>query len=281
MLLEADWRAVPRAMRLNFFYFVVLAVAMIVTTMMIIPMAGNAQSPAAGAQPGQPSDGTIRRITLIDNPRVLVERLTFQPGQRTDAPGKTHTDPRDVAVIQLTPGDIYMNTGETSETGHQDTGKVWWISSPHQHSLANVGTDPFDLITIHLKEAPGTNPAPAPAVPAAAPPAGANPGSAVNYMHRVVKLENDRVIAYTEMEEIGQRTDPPGRVHPDPRDGIVIMMTPGNIEFYTGEKVEIGHQEIGKTWWMPKPPYLHSLANTGYTRNDPGGPFTFMVVSLK
>lgn len=277
MLLEAERRAIPRAMRFNIFNVVVLAVAM------IIPIAGRAQGPAGGAQPVQPAGDPFHRTTLIDNPRVLVERLTFQPGQRTDAPGKTHTDPRDVAVIQLTPGDIYMNTGEASETGHQDAGKVWWISSPHQHSLANVGKDPFDLITIHLKEPPGANaaPTPAPVAPPAAPPAGANPGAAVNYMHRIVKLENDRVIAYTEMEEIGQRTDPPGRVHPDPRDGIVIMMTPGNIEFYTGEKVEIGHQEIGKTWWMPKPPYLHSLANTGFTRNDPGGPFTFMVVSLK
>jgi hypothetical protein len=272
MRLKAEWRANACSTRFLIFIIAMVAVAI------VVPLRTSAQAPAAGAQSGQTPGDPYHRITLIDNPRVIVERLTLQPGQRTDPAGKTHTDPRDVVVVQLTPGDIYMNTGEASETGHQDTGKVWWISTPHQHSLANVGKDPFDLITIHLKE-----PAQATAPPPPAPPTPANPANpgAVNFMQRVVKLENDRVIAYLETEQIGQRTDPPGRVHPDPRDGVVIMMTPGNIEFYTGEKIETGHQEIGKTWWMPKPPFLHSLANFGYTRNDPGGPFTFMVVSLK
>jgi quercetin dioxygenase-like cupin family protein len=271
---KTEWLAAPVAKSFGIFTVIVLAVAI------LIPFRSNAQAPAAGAQAAQPAGDPYHRITLIDNARVLVERLTLQPGQRTDPPGKTHTDPRDVVVVQLTPGDIYVNTGESNETGHQDTGKVWWISTPHQHSLANVGKDPFDLITVHLKEPAPVNVAPAapPAAPAA-PAAGAVP--AVNFMKRVVKLDNARVIAYLESEDIGQRTDPPGRTHPDQMDGVVIMMTPGNIEFNTGEKIEVGHQEIGKTWWMPKPPFTHSLANYGFTRNDPGGPYTFMVVSLK
>lgn len=241
-------------------------------TAVILAVAILAPSRARAQAPRDP----LHRITLIDNQRVLVERMTLQPGQGTDPPGKTHTYSRDVLVVQLTPGDIYMNTGEISETGHQDTGKVWWIATPRPHSLANVGKEPFDLITVHLKEPPQ-----AIAAPQTAPPAPTNPAAAVNFMQRVVKLENDRVIAVLETLQIGQRTDPPGRVHADPRDGIIIMMTPGNMEFNTGEQIEIGHQEIGKTWWMPKPPFLHSVANYGYSRNDPGGPFTFMLVSLK
>jgi hypothetical protein len=248
------------------------------TVAILVPLRLSAQAPSTAPQPaGDP----FHRVTLVDNPRVLVERLTLQPGQRTDPPGKTHTDPRDVAVVQLTPGDIFMNTGETSDAGHQDAGKVWWISTPHRHSLANLGTAPFDIITVHLKEPASTGTPPAASAPTpAALAAAANP-TTVNFMQRVVKLDNERVIAYLESEQIGQRTDPPGRTHPDQMDGVVIMMTPGNIEFNTGEKVEVGHQEIGKTWWMPKPPFTHSLANYGFTRNDPGGPFTFMVVSLK
>ncbi len=272
---KSEWRAVSGATRFAGFTIIMLAVAI------LAPSRASAQAPAAGAQAGQPVGDPFHRITLVDNARVLVERLTLQPGQRTDPPGKTHTDPRDVVVVQLTPGDIYMNTGETTETGHQDMGKVWWISNPHQHSLANVGKDPFDIITVHLKESPPVNAVPAaPPAVIAAPAAGANP--AVNFMQRVVKLDNARVIAYLESEQIGQRTDPPGRTHPDQMDGVVIMMTPGNIEFNTGERIEVGHQEIGQTWWMPKPPFTHSLANYGITAgNDPGGPFTFMVVSLK
>src|ERR1700739_467978 len=118
MRLRTNWFALPGATRFEIATFVMLAIAI------LAPFRASAQAPAAGAPAGQPTGDPFHRITLIDNQRVLVERLTLQPGQRTDPPGKTHTDPRDVVVVQLTPGDIYMNTGETSETGHQDTGKV-------------------------------------------------------------------------------------------------------------------------------------------------------------
>ena len=249
--------------------------AVIFCSAALAPLCASAEAQVVG-QASNPLGGPILMVTLIDNPRVLVERWTLQPGERTDAPGKTHTDSHDVVVVQLTPGEIYMNTGESSETGHQDAGKIWWLATPHPHSLANVGKEPFDLVIIILKE-----PTAAGATPQAPTPAAVKPAVVANYMHRVVELENDRVIVALETMDIGQRTDPPGRVHPDPRDGVFIMMTPGNIEFNTGEKIEIGHQEIGKTWWMPKPPFLHSVANYGYTPNDPGGPFTFLLVSLK
>jgi hypothetical protein len=248
--------------------------------LVFVLMVTGAPAQGSGSLAGQTST-PIRRVTLIDNARVVVDRLTFLPAQRTDLPDKTHTDPRDVVVVQLTPGDIYMNTGEITETGHQDAGKVWWISSPHGHSLANVGMEPFDLITVHLKElAPANSAQPAPPTTTSHPTTSTSPAP-VNYMHRHVQFENDRVIVALETMDIGQRTDAPGRVHADPRDGILIMTTPGNIEFNTGQEIEIGHQEIGKTWWMPKPPFLHSVANFGFTPSDPGGPFNFILVSLK
>jgi hypothetical protein len=266
-------RTESRALRATrtFGSFTILALAAV----LLAPLRASAQAPAVDARASQSAGDAYHRITLLDNPRVIVDRLTLQPGQRTDPPGKTHSDPRDVFVIQLTPGDIYMNTGEVSETGHQDTGKVWWISTPHQHSLANVGKDTLDIITIHLKEPfQASAQAPPPAAPAATSPQ-------PDPFHRLNLLDNERVIAYRLTFQTGQRTDPAGRVHPDPRDGVVIMLTPGEIEFYTGEKIETGHQDPGKVWWMPKPPFLHSLANVGYVRGDDKGPWNIMVVSLK
>lgn len=91
-------------------------------------------------------------------------------------------------------------------------------------------------------------------------------------------LENDRVLIEGRHYPPGQRTDPPGQSHAEtvPRDVLIMLLTPGDVEINTtGTDVRTGHFEAGTTWWWPKPPATHSIANVG------DQPFDFIKISLK
>ena len=91
-------------------------------------------------------------------------------------------------------------------------------------------------------------------------------------------LENDRVVVEGRHYPPGQRTDPPGVSHPEtvPRDVMIIMLTPGDVEIITtGNDMRSGRFEAGTTWWWPKPPAAHAIANIGKES------FDFLKISLK
>lgn len=93
--------------------------------------------------------------TVFENERVLIEGRHYPPGQRTDPPGGSHAEtvPRDVIIILLTPGEVEINTtGTDARTGRFEAGTSWWWPKPPaRHSIANVGTEPFDFLKISLK----------------------------------------------------------------------------------------------------------------------------------
>ena len=127
-------------------------------------VAGNSETPARPAvvpgvetllSPERSGDGSAVTTAVLENSRVFVEQLTLQAGFRTDPPGQSHPEyvPRDVIIVALTPGDYEVSsTGEPAESGRFQPGKVWWWPRPPTtHSLANEGTEPYDIVKISLK----------------------------------------------------------------------------------------------------------------------------------
>jgi hypothetical protein len=90
-------------------------------------------------------------------------------------------------------------------------------------------------------------------------------------------FENARVIVDARTYGPGQRTDLPGKYHPENYDVVTILLTPGRVEMNAaGDEVETGDLEAGHMWWWPKsPPGGHSIANVGTQ------PFTYLNIRLK
>ena len=76
-------------------------------------------------------NGPVGRVNLIKgDERYSVDRLTLAPGRRSDPPGVTHPDPRDVVLVALTPGIVEVSpTGAAGafEKGRVEVGKVWYF----------------------------------------------------------------------------------------------------------------------------------------------------------
>ena len=71
-------------------------------------------------------------------------------------------------------------------------------------------------------------------------------------------LDNNRVT-------VSRVTWDPGKsepMHKLPADVIVIQATPGDLDLTIGDVKTTGHQEVGKTWYMPKE-LDHAVKNTG------------------
>lgn len=100
----------------------------------------------AGQAPAKPR---ISLVKVLDNDRVTVSRLTFPPGAREEV----HITPQDLVVMQATPGQVEVTLDKETTTSRVDTGKTWWISKVTPHAYSNVGTEPFDLIVVFLKDA--------------------------------------------------------------------------------------------------------------------------------
>src|SRR5437762_7466166 len=89
---------------------------------MLVPFGGNAQ-PRPGA-------------SLVDNNRVTVSRVTWDPGKSEPM----HNLPVDVVVIQATPGDLEVTIGDQKTTGHQEPGYTWYMPKELPHAVVNTGT---------------------------------------------------------------------------------------------------------------------------------------------
>ncbi|MGE3512531.1 MAG: cupin domain-containing protein [Vicinamibacterales bacterium] len=98
---------------------------------------------------GQPSaTPRISLVKLLENESVMVTRITFPPGARE----AVHITPQDLVVMQGSPGQVEVTLGNETTTGRVETGKTWWVSNVTPHAYSNVGTEPFDLIVIFLKQ---------------------------------------------------------------------------------------------------------------------------------
>lgn len=114
----------------------------------MLAMAGTVALPmhAAAQTPVKPR---ISLVKLLENDKVMVTRITFPPGAREDV----HITPQDLVVMQGSLGQVEVTLGKETTTGRVETGKTWWVSNVTPHAYSNVGSEPFDLIVIFLKDA--------------------------------------------------------------------------------------------------------------------------------
>ena len=92
-------------------------------------------------------------ITLVDNERISIRRLTFAAGEKQ---AMLHPPPGTGQVVTLvTPAEVEVNLVEDgmarTEKGHMEPGKTWWLAKTTLHQFANTGTQPYDLIVVTFK----------------------------------------------------------------------------------------------------------------------------------
>jgi quercetin dioxygenase-like cupin family protein len=172
-------------------------------TVVGLTVIGLAALAAADHQAGAPPPG-ITRTELENNATVLIARLRMAPGAREDV----HTHPFSAVVVQMGAGDVEMRLGDAHTTTRRAHGFVEFIPREVPHAAANVGQEPFDVVTIAMKpdRRPGGD---APASPA---PAG---------ITRTPVLENAEA-RVTHVTFASQAREP---VHAHPFDLVVVQLT--------------------------------------------------------
>lgn len=191
------------------------------------------QTPSPQMPPG------ITRTQLIDNPTVLVAKLKMDPGARETL----HTHPFSAVVIQLTPGRIEITYGDKPSTVQREAGHVDFIAREMPHAAANVGSAPFEVVTIAIKP-DRTRPASAPASPATA------------GILRTTVLDNDEA-------RVTRVTFVPGARegdHRHPFDLVLVALTGGRTEIAIGGQREIEDRPPGFVWFLPRD-VTHMAAN--------------------
>jgi quercetin dioxygenase-like cupin family protein len=101
---------------------------------------------------GTPPQGQLERpikvTQVLTNDRVGIIRVTFAPGAHEPA----HAFMRDTIVIQATAGDIELTVDGNKTAGHEEPGKVWYLSKDGPgRDITNLGNQPFDWVVISLK----------------------------------------------------------------------------------------------------------------------------------
>lgn len=197
------------------------------------------------AQTGAALPAGIDRSEILNNPLVLVARLTFAPG----AAEPVHTHPFSAVVIQLTAGEVEMSIGQDQSRAERSAGFAWFIAKDSPHAAANRGPAPFSFVTVALKSPSGVEEASPAASPA---PAG---------IERFPLFENreTRVVRVVFNREAREP------VHQHPFDLLVIQLTPGRVETTLGTEKTVADLPAGHVQWLPKN-VPHAVANAGSSR---------------
>jgi quercetin dioxygenase-like cupin family protein len=188
----------------------------------------------------------ITRTQLLDNATVMVARLNMAPGARETV----HTHPFSAIVVQLTIGEVEMRVGTRRETAQRGHEHVEFIAAEMPHAAANVGTSPFDVITIALKPdrvRGGTQ------APAEAPPG----------ISRKQVLDNSDARATWVVFEPGAREP----VHSHPFDLVLVQLNPGRMEVLLGENKTARNYEAGEVLFLPRS-IPHAVANVDSAKFD-------------
>ena len=90
---------------------------------------------------------------LVDNEKFTIQRATFAVGEHQ---AKLHPPPGFGQIVTLvTPAEMEVNLEEdgkaSTEKGHMEPGKTWWLSKTTLHQYSNIGEATFDLIVVTLK----------------------------------------------------------------------------------------------------------------------------------
>jgi quercetin dioxygenase-like cupin family protein len=193
---------------------------------------------AAEQQTGMPPAG-ITRTELENNATALIARLRMAPGAREDV----HSHPFSALVVQIGAGDVEMRLGDAHTTTRRAHGFVEFIPSGVSHAAANVGQEPFDVVTIAMKpdRRPGGD---APAAPA---PAG---------ITRTPVLENAEA-RVTHVTFASQAREP---VHAHPFDLVVVQLTAGRVEVRVGDDTSTREYVAGEVIFLPRD-VPHAVSN--------------------
>jgi quercetin dioxygenase-like cupin family protein len=195
----------------------------------------------------------ITRTVVADNPTVLIARL----GMAAAARETPHTHPFSAVVVQIGTGQVEMELDGQKVTERRDTGHVQFIPKQLMHAAANVGTGPFDVVTIAIKADRVR--------PASAPPTEPPPG-----ITRQVVLDNDDARATNVRFTPGAREP----IHSHPFDLILVQLTPAKMEVQIGEEKSVKDYDTGAVIFLPRDvPHAVSSAHPS--------PFEILSVGIK
>jgi predicted metal-dependent enzyme (double-stranded beta helix superfamily) len=100
-------------------------------------------------QPAVPGK-VVQAQILVDNDKVTVRRWKFAPGEHS--PWHTHSLDHVFVVIHGSTIREYHTDG-TIRDDYQETGHVGFVKGIGlTHSFQNAGTDPYEMVSIELKE---------------------------------------------------------------------------------------------------------------------------------
>ncbi len=195
----------------------------------------------------------ITRTAILDNATVMVARLTLAPGARE----QMHTHPFSAVVVQLGPGNVEMRLGPAVDTTRRDLGHVEFIAAEMPHAAANVGTTPFDVVTVALKPSRRRG--------GDQPPTAARPD-----ISRTLILDNGEARVGRAVFEPGARE----AVHSHPFDMVIVQLEAGRMDVQVGEDRTDKDYAVGEVVFLPRD-IPHSVANSG------GRPRAILSVAIK
>jgi quercetin dioxygenase-like cupin family protein len=183
----------------------------------------------------------ITRTALIENDTVMMARLRMAPTAAEDV----HTHPFSAVVIQLHAGEVDMRMGDARARSRRPAGFVEFIAHGVPHAAANVGSAPFDLVTIAIKpDRKRGGEAPAQPVPAG--------------ITRTPVLDNSDA-RVTRVTFAAKAREP---VHSHPFDLVVVPLTAGRLEVRIGDKADTRDYATGEPMFLPRD-IPHAVSNAG------------------
>jgi quercetin dioxygenase-like cupin family protein len=195
----------------------------------------------------------IERTVLVDNATVLVARLRLAPGAREEP----HTHPFSAVVVQIEPGKVDMQLGDTRSTEMRPVGFAEFIPREVRHAAANVGPAAFEIVTVAIKP----DRTPSADAPATAP----RPG-----ITRTPVLDNPEA-SVARVTFAGSAREP---VHSHPNDLILVTLGSGSIEVQMGAERSTKAYPSGSVFFLPRN-VDHAVANAS------DEPLAFMRVTIR
>jgi quercetin dioxygenase-like cupin family protein len=150
-----------------------------------------------------------------------------------------------------------MRLGDAHARSRREHAFVEFIPKETPHAAGNVGTAPFEVVTVAIKpdRRPGGE------APAAAAPAG---------ITRTPVLDN----AETRVARVAFAPGAREPIHAHPFDLVVVQLTPGRMEVRVGDQVTVKNYAAGEAIFLPRD-VPHAVSNVD------GKPFDVLSVGIK
>jgi quercetin dioxygenase-like cupin family protein len=211
-------------------------------SMLVLSVLVGPPAPASAAQPVGygPTYANLHGETLLDNPRVLVQKFVIEPGQSTGR----HSHPGDQLAVFIKGGVLTSRT--TGRSTLWRDGRVLWqnATAPADDGSTNAGATPIEMAWVTLKPVASRSPV-------------ATSGQAVKYHYLNYPnipgedlLENDLVIVQRFTVNPGQWEG----VHAHHPDMLYIHVKGGQWAARSNKEAEHAYPEPspdGEVGWMP------------------------------